>query len=168
MIQDDGSTTGLRMSSITHRVGLAALVGTMALGTACYFLRTSPALSASRKASKAWSCPTDRLTVAQVGTVFRDTPAPPSEIADDAGRLAVWRENHPPKEKWVFRVCGCGETAQFECSHLHAGHGYWLCGECRGRCSRLEAGSRGRGPGESEPRGLCENGLEGEQSCNCP
>jgi len=71
------------------------------------------------------SCPTDRITVTQIGTVPpRPIPPPPSAIASDAARAAVYyqtrREADTSAGHRVFIAEGCGARHRYVCDYSDA------------------------------------------------
>jgi len=66
-------------------------------------------------ASQRWSCPQDRLTLLARPSASVAPPSPPSDVAGDPERLAIWQRNNPDHGSPQFTVSGCGKTAVFNC-----------------------------------------------------
>ena len=84
------------------------------------------------------SCPPDRVSVVAIPD-YQDPlppdPPPPADVAADAGRLAVWRQQHEAARKeggqWqcsstdllgrpdrtMYEVTGCGQRQVYCCHH---------------------------------------------------
>lgn len=91
-----------------------------------------------------WTCPADRIEARRVeGLTLADLrpPAhetPPAEVAADAARLALWREQQQEAQAsrrrlderyHVYDVSGCGHQARYACIFLMSERGPW-----RGLC----------------------------------
>jgi|SRR5215469_10719983 len=81
-----------------------------------------------------YSCPADRVTVAEIrgvkpSQVFAAdwrAATPPDEVASDPGRLAQWRAGEDERRKnwewWInssrlFQLSGCGHSLVLACRH---------------------------------------------------
>ena len=118
-----------RLCSVSLCVALAACAS-LPGGARDFFVRRS-------------SCPADRVTVVAIPD-YQDPlppdPPPPADVAADAGRLAVWRQQREAARKrggnWkcgrkMYEVTGCGQRQLLCCDHpwvaqdpAHPGYAY--------------------------------------------
>ena len=95
---------------------------------ACGCTMRSSELQAVRTFSKSHSCPEDRIQATPAGgasfteryAALHPLPAPPADVAADAGRLEVWRKANGGDLEWtkeyvVYRLNGCDQTNELAC-----------------------------------------------------
>jgi hypothetical protein len=73
------------------------------------YLQTVFSSQASWRFSEFFFCPLDRIRITQ-----REGPLPPSEIAVDPGRVAVWKQLRVEGVRY-YDLSGCGHHETVEC-----------------------------------------------------
>ncbi len=68
---------------------------------------------------KSESCPASSLRVVQRPDIPVGGPreTPPTDVAQDPARLAIWQKNHTPDQhaRAAYEVSGCGHDVVYEC-----------------------------------------------------
>jgi hypothetical protein len=106
----------------------AAIRVTLALGLICFCACADTKKGAADEFSKDFSCPADKITVKPRDDLkihditFGPRPAPPSDVAKDPQRLAIWNAKEQKNEdSWnnsgnVYEVSGCDHDLVYTCS----------------------------------------------------
>src|SRR5512147_2203685 len=87
--------------------------------------------------SKDFTCPLDRVEVRPRPDIrpsdFEKPSDPPKEIADDPGRLKMWKANQDERKSWansrddILEARGCGHQRLYACHRHNKDKNYVMC-----------------------------------------